>query len=59
MNARLSSGVKLGVAHELGLAGACTAALLIVLVGGELPAFAWRYASDDLSAVFQTLLGVK
>ena len=41
MNARLSSGVKLGVAHELGLAGACTAALLIVLVGGELPAFAW------------------
>lgn len=33
--------MRLGLAHELGLAGACTAALLIVLLGGELPAFAW------------------
>lgn len=41
MSSSIRSGVKLGVAHELGLAGACTAALLIVLVGGELPAFAW------------------
>ncbi|MBI1945443.1 MAG: transglutaminase domain-containing protein [Deltaproteobacteria bacterium] len=33
--------MKLGVAHEVGLASACTAALLIVLLGGALPAFAW------------------
>lgn len=33
--------MKLGLAHELGLAGACSSALLMVLLGGELPAFAW------------------
>lgn len=33
--------MKLGVAHELGLACALTSALLLVLLGGELPGFAW------------------
>src|SRR5688572_19974954 len=33
--------VKLGLAHEIGLALAATCAIVIVLVDGELPAFAW------------------
>lgn len=62
--------MKLGLAHELGLAGACTAALLIVLLGGELPAFAWialgapwvsvalRVAGKSAPATSGTLLGL-
>jgi hypothetical protein len=36
-----SRSVRLGVAHELGFAIATTLSIVIVLLGGELPLFAW------------------
>ncbi|MCC7070572.1 MAG: transglutaminase domain-containing protein [Deltaproteobacteria bacterium] len=46
--------MRLGLAHELGLAASCTASLLIVLLGGELPAFAWvTLAAPWLSLALQ------
>lgn len=46
--------MRLGLAHELGLAAACTTALLMVLLGGELPLFAWvTLAAPWLSLALQ------
>lgn len=62
--------MRLGLAHELGLGVACSAALLIVLLGGELPAFSWvalgapwlsvalRLSGRSAPAASGTLLGL-